>query len=78
MLSVVTIKLIFMMLCIFLEQTEKLAAFLQKYWSVELFWFPFNSLLDWVGKLLPTASGRQLNVAEFPEPPAVDTEMVRN
>lgn len=62
----------------YLEQTESLAALLKKYWSVEIFWFPFNSLLDWVGNMVPTESGRQLNVAAFPEPPAADTKLVRN
>ena len=35
-----------MLLFFFIYQTEKLASLMNKYWSLELFWFPFNSFLS--------------------------------
>ena len=51
----------------FLYQTEKLAKLLNKYWSVELFWFPFNSIIDRMLDVLPDMDDTELTIstAEF-------------
>ncbi len=41
---------------------------IKKNWSVELFWFPFNSLMTWLKKALPTASAMQINTPQYPVP----------
>ena len=60
-----------------LEQTKELAALLKEYWSVEIFWFPFNSLLSWLIKMLPTPSAQQLSIPELPVPQADPITAVR-
>ena len=38
---------------IFLIQAEKMGKLLEKYWSVEIFWFPFNSIVNRMLSMLP-------------------------
>jgi hypothetical protein len=43
--------------------TEKLAKLLNKYWSVELFWFPFNSIINRMLQVLPDMDDTELTVS---------------
>ena len=44
----------------FSYQTEKLAKLLNEYWSVELFWFPFNSIINRMLEVLPDFGDTEL------------------
>ena len=54
----------FIMLMISLiMQTRKLANLLNKYWSVELFWFPFNSIINRMLEVLPDMNDTELTIS---------------
>ena len=54
-----------------MQDSKPLADLLDKYWSVEMFWFPFNSLFKWVETILPSSnSEKQLKIPQYPEIPA--------
>ena len=48
-------------------QTKKMAELLQQYWSVEIFWFPFNSIVDRILSILPLVKGSGDNPNKIPE-----------
>ena len=53
--------------CSSVIQTKKLSELLKKYWSVEILWFPFNSIVDRLLNMLPLVFGRTNDRNEIPE-----------